>query len=244
MSYKEISHTEKNIEDSYFKAISKANNEELSTLHEVIYSDSNKDLQAGWTAKYIRKNAITVASNVGRDLEDVANLIKEQFVVLSLNNLDKDPNYIKSTVKYASAYVQSVLFSDKYKDMQAKKASLDIDNDNYQSITTITIDGAKRANAEALLSQQINRKDQLAFVQKVLEVGKDEAKVELALSERDFNKKFERSLRTIAKYQSSNKEEFVYLQALVNELIMTDVSDVELTLDDEIEEVYNESVRD
>ena len=167
------------------------------------------------------------------------------FITLCLReNKEISIGEIKHLLQYSYKYVQSITYSDLGKKHTAEhELSSFADNDNYQSITTITIDSAKRANAEALLSQQINRKDQLAFITKVLEVGKDATKTELGLSARDFNKKFERSLKTIAKYQSSNKEEFEYLQALVNELLMTDVSDVELTLDDEIEEVYNESVR-
>ena len=157
------------------------------------------------------------------------------------DTLISDARVMKGYVKESAKYTQKILYSDIKKESDLKQGlSFVVDNNNYKSITTITIDGARRANAEALLSQQINRKDQLAFITKVLKVGKDDAKAELGLSERDFNKKFERSLKTLAKYQASNTEDYEYMKVLINSMIMSDVSDLKQSESDEIADTYEQ----
>lgn len=242
MELKEISRTAQNITDTYLRTISNYEyQEDIVNMYEVINSDLNKEVTASWISEYIGAKAKSVAIQTGVDYQDVLILVKEQFMINAINNRDKDAKFIKKTVEYSAMYVKSVLFSDISKQRKARKGTSFINEDNLQPTQIeITIDSAKRANATALLEQQINRKDQLKFLETILEVGKDIAKAQLDLSERDFNKKLERALKTIAKYQTSNTKDYEYIKVLINSIIMSDVSDLEQSESDEIADTYTE----
>lgn len=242
MELKEISRTAQNITDTYLRVISNPEyQEDIVNIYEVINSDLNKEVTTSWISEYIGVKAKNVSIQTGIDYQDVLILVKEQFMINAVNNRDKDAKFIKKTVEYSAMYVKSVLFSDLSKQKKARKGTAFINEDNLQATQIeITIDSTKRANADALLSQQINRKDQLNFLETILKIGKDATKAQLGLSERDFNKKFERALKTLTKYQASNPENYEYAKILIDSMIMSNVSDLEQSEDDEIADTYAE----
>lgn len=242
MELTEISRTAQNITDTYLRAVSNSEyQEDITDMYLVVNSDLDRTIKTSWISEYIGTKAKNVSIQTGVDYQDVLILVKEQFMINLINNRNKDAKFIKKTVEYSAMYVKSVLFSDLSKQRKAREGTSFINEDNLQPTQIeITIDSAKRANATALLEQQINRKDQLKFLETILEVGKDATKAQLDLSERDFNKKLERALKTIAKYQTSNTEDYEYIKVLINSIIMSDVSDLEQSESDEIADTYTE----
>lgn len=262
MIIKEVSTTKVHIENAYIDAISNADTVVMTKL---IYA-MNKKHSKLWNAINNRTSITSVNIQKSVDFLDLKELIKMQFVVNLLHKItniiadSEDINskealsahevyqalivndaLITSYIKTSAKQIQKVVMSDISKKHSAEKGMAFINEDNLQPTQIeITIDSAKRANANALLSQQINRKDQLSFIQKVLEVGKDATKAELGLSERDFNKKFERALKTLTKYQASNTEDYEYAKVLINSMIMNNVSDLEQSESDEIADTYAE----
>lgn len=262
MKIKEVSTTKAHIENSYIDTISNADTVVMTKL---IYA-MNKKHSKLWNAINNRTSITSVNIQKSVDFLDLKELIKMQFVVNLLHKItntiadSEDVNskealsahevyqalivndaLITSYIKTSAKQIQKVVMSDISKKQQAEKGLSFINEDNTQATQIeIIIDSAKRANAEALLSQQINRKDQLNFLKTILEVGKDATKAELRLTERDFNKKFGRSLKTIAKYQESNTEDYEYSKVLIDSIIMSDVSDLEQSENDEIADTYAE----
>ena len=262
MKIKEVSTTKAHIENSYLDAVSSADSDvmtkliyEMNTKHTILWNKINN-----------RTSITSVNLQKSVDFLDLKELIKMQFVVNlmhkitniiadsedvdSKESLSADEVYqalivndtlINSYIKTSAKQVQKVVMSDISKKQQAEKGLSFISEDNLKPTQIeIVIDSSKRANAEALLSQQINRKDQLNFLKTILEVGKDATKTQLGLEERDFNKKFERALKTLTKYQVSNIEDYEYAKVLINSIIMADVSDLEQSEDDEIADTYAE----
>ncbi|WP_206753250.1 hypothetical protein, partial [Leuconostoc falkenbergense] len=183
-------------------------------------------------------------------LHKITNIISDSEDINSKEALSADEVYqalivndtlITSYIKTSAKQVQKVVMSDISKKHSSEKGLAFMNEDNLQPTQIeITIDSAKRANAVAMLSQQINRKDQLNFLKTILEFGKDETKAQLGLSERDFNKKFERALKTLTKYQASNIEDYEYAKVLINSIIMSNVSDLEQSENDEIADTYEQ----
>lgn len=242
MELKEISRTAQNITDTYLKNISNSEyQEDITDMYLVVNSDLDRTIRTSWISEYIGTKAKNVAIQTGVDYQDVLILVKEQFMINAINNRDKDAKFIKKTIEYSAMYVKSVLFSDISKQRKARKGTAFINEDNTQATQIeITIDSTKRATADALLSQQINRKDQLRFIETVLELGEDEAKEALGLDSRSFNKKRKRAEATLKDYQDNHKEDYEYAKALINSMIMSNVSDLEQSENDEIADTYEQ----
>lgn len=250
------------IENSYINVVASADSGVMTKL---IYT-MNTEHSKLWNKINNRTLITRVNLQKSVDFLDLKELIKMQFVVNLLHKItniiadSKDVDskesltpcevyqtlisndaLITGYVKTSSAQVQKVIMSDISKKQNAEKGTAFIDEDNLQPTQVeITIDGAKRANAESLLSMQINRKDQLTFIETVLELGEDEAKESLGLDSRSFNKKRKRAEATLKDYQDKHKEDYEYAKILIDSMIMSDVSDLEQSEDNEIADTYAE----
>lgn len=240
MELNKISHSAKNINDAYLRAISnKEVSDEAIQLYEIVNSDLNKGIKTSWISVYIAERAKYVATQTCVNFQDVLVLVKEQFIVNFLNNLDKDASFIKRTVRYSADYVQSVLFSDMAKDKEAREGLSFINEDDLQPTSVeITIDRSKRELAEALVNSLFSRKDQKAFIISVLTKGKEATKQEYGYSEKRINERLKKVEETLQKvYEKGDAE---YLKAIFGEIIETAVYDVEseMTNDDMLAELY------
>lgn len=240
MELTKITHSRKNIEDSYLRAVSTEGMEEaVATLYSVINSDTNPDVATSWIAKYIRKQSRIVASNTQTDFDIVLELVKEQFTVNALHSLDKDEAFLKSSIEYAGQYVQSILFSDLAKELESIKGQSFINEDELNDTETeITVKTTKKELASDMIDSLFNRKDQKAFVLSVITDGKDKTKEKYGYSEKRFNERVKKAEDTLKElYENGNAD---YIKSLFAEIIETAVYDTEseMTEDDVLDEMY------
>jgi len=247
MELNKVSHSAKNINDAYLRAISnKEVSDEAIQLYEVVNSDLNRGIKTSWVSVYIAERAKYVATQTGVNFQDVLILVKEQFIVNFLNNLDKDASFIKRTVRYSADYVQSVLFSDMAKDKEAREGLSFINEDQTKAtVVTITIDASKRRLAESLATTQVVRKDQRKFILSLLNSGKEATMKEYGYTEKRFNERLAKALDVIAKYQSKNADDYLYLKSFVNEIIETDAYDAQeaMSEDEQLQELWDLETR-
>lgn len=247
MELNKVSHSAKNINDAYLRAISnKEVSDEAIQLYEVVNSDLIRGIKTSWVSVYIAERAKYVATQTGVNFQDVLILIKEQFIVNFLNNLDKDASFIKRTVRYSADYVQSVLFSDMAKDKEAREGLSFINEDQTKAtVVTITIDASKRRLAESLATTQVVRKDQRKFILSLLNSGKEATMKEYGYTEKRFNERLAKALDVIAKYQGKNADDYLYLKSFVNEIVETDAYDAQeaMSEDEQLQELWDLETR-
>lgn len=243
MELTKITHSRKNIEDGYMKAVStKGMEEAVATLYSVINSDTNPDVATSWIAKYIRKQSRIVASNTQIDFDTVLELVKQQFMVNALHSLDKDEAFLKSSIDYSAQYVQSILFSDLAKELESIKGQAFINEDVLNDTETeITVKATKKELAEDMIDELFNRKDQKAFVISVITIGKDKTKEKYGYSEKRFNERVKKAEDTLK--ESYKKGDANYIKSLFAEIIETAVYDTEseMTEDDVLAEMYHQT---
>lgn len=240
MELKKITHSRKNIENSYLKAVStKGMEEAVATLYSVINSDTNPEVATSWIARYIRKQSRIVASNTQIDFDTVLELVKQQFFVNALHSLNKDEAFLKSSIELSGVYVQSVLFSDLAKELESIKGQAFINEDVLNDTETeITVKATKKELAEDIVDELFNRKDQKEFVLSVITIGKDKTKEKYGYSEKRFNERLGKAEATLKNvYESGDAS---YIKSLFGEIIETSVYDTEaeMTEDDVLAEMY------
>ncbi|WP_312693892.1 hypothetical protein [Leuconostoc pseudomesenteroides] len=236
MELKKISHSTKNINDNYLRILG---NKEAITLYKVVNSDLNSAVKTSWIATAINERAKYVSIQTGVDYQEVQVLIKQQFIINALNNLNKDSNFIKKTIRFSADYVQSVLFSDMAKELEAIKGQSFINEDELNDTKMeISIKETQKELAEDLINQLFTRKDQKAFVLSVITDGKDKTMSKYGYSEKRFNERVKRVESTLKKaYENGDND---YIKSLFGEIIETVVYDVEseMTEDDVLAEMY------
>lgn len=240
MELKKITHSRKNIEDSYLKAVStKGMEEAVSTLYLVINSDTNPSVATSWIAKYIRKQSRVVSYNTQVDFDTVLELVKQQFMVNAINSTEKDEAFLKSSIDYSAQYVQSILFSDLAKEITSIKGQAFINEDVLNDTKTeITVKTTKKELASDMIDELFNRKDQKAFVLSVITIGKDKTKEKYGYSEKRFNERLNKAEATLKKMYKSGDAD--YIKSIFGEIIETAVYDTESEMmeDDNIAELY------
>lgn len=236
---KVIRQTPKHIETAYFKAISALDDDLAGAM--VHMTDWRPMKENHWIGNSLMVQARLVSGHTGVDLSDTFQMIREQFTVLFLSHADeKDIKLINSTIKYASVYVQSILFSEKAKRAEAKKGTSFILADGHaDNSRTVAIDEAKAMAIDALLDALIKRQDQRDFIKTVLTEGQQKAQETLGLETKRFNEKLTRALASIEK--GRNKDEYKYMMSLMGEILET-AHDTELTEQEELQAVYAESI--
>lgn len=234
MELKKISHSRKNIEDSYIRAVSTPGMEDTITmLYQVINSDDN------WIANYIRKQSKIVEFNTRMDFDVILDLVRQQFLVNAVHSLEKNSAFLKRSIKDSAYYVQSVLFSDMAKELEAIKGQSFINEDELNDTKMeISIKETQKELAEDLINQLFTRKDQKAFVLSVITDGKDKTMSKYGYSEKRFNERVKKVEATMKKMYKSGDAD--YIKSLVGEILETAVYDTqaEMTVDDEIAEMY------
>lgn len=234
MELKKISHSRKNIEDSYIRAVSTPGMEDTITmLYQVINSDDN------WIANYIRKQSKIVQFNTRMDFDIILDLVRQQFLVNAVHSLEKNSAFLKRSIKDSADYVQSVLFSDMAKELEAIKGQSFINEDELNDTKMeISIKETQKELAEDLINQLFTRKDQKAFVLSVITNGKEYTMNEYGYSEKRFNERIKKVEATMKKaYENGDNDS---TKSLVGEILETAVYDTqaEMTVDDEIAEMY------
>lgn len=234
MELKKISHSRKNIEDSYIRAVSTPGMEDTITmLYQVINSDDN------WIANYIRKQSKIVQFNTRMDFDLILDLVRQQFLVNAVHSLEKNSAFLKRSIKDSADYVQSVLFSDLAKELEAIKGQSFINEDELNDTKMeISIKETQKELAEDLINQLFTRKDQKAFVLSVITDGKDKTMSKYGYSEKRFNERVKRVESTLKKaYENGDND---YIKSLFGEIVETVVYDVEseMTEDDILAEMY------
>lgn len=236
---KVITHTPKHVETAYFKAVSAL--DEASAKAMLKMTDYQPHKTNHWIGASLMKQAKLVSHNTGVDVYDVFNLIREQFTVLFLSHPDeKNEALLGTTIKYASVYIQSILFSEKAKKSEAKSGSgFILKGGHVDNSRTVAIDNAKAMMIDDLLATLFKRQDQRNFVKTILMHGQERAQRMLGLATKDFNKKLKRALESIER--GRDKQEYQYVSSLMAE-VLESANDTELTEQEQLEALYQESV--
>lgn len=233
MTLKIVKNSVKNVEDDYIRLISTADNETATNLIRVT-------TESGWISAEITKEAGRVAHYTGKDYDYIRELICNQFIVNALNQPEKDAKYVKSSIKFASKYVQKVVFSDMAKVEQVKWGMGYIQGGGHvDNSITVAVDQAKAEMIDDLLASLIKRHDQKDFIALILTYGAGKAQEMLELETKDFNRKVERALESIKR--GRNKDEYKYMMSLLGEILET-AYETPLTEQEEMDAFYKESI--
>ena len=164
---------------------------------------------------------------------------RQQFLVNAVHSREKNSAFLKRSKKDSAYYVQSFLFSDMAKELEAIKGQSFINEDELNDTKMeISIKETQKELAEDLINQLFTRKDQKAFVLSVITNGKEYTMNEYGYSEKRFNERIKKVEATMKKaYKNGDND---YIKSLVGEILETAVYDTqaEMTMDDEIDEVY------
>lgn len=233
MTLKIVKNSVKNVEDDYIRLISTVDNETATALIAVTTEN-------GWVASEITKEAGRVAHYTGKDYNYIRELICNQFIVNALNQPEKDAKYVKSSIKFASKYVQKVVFSDMAKVEQVKWGMGYIQGGGHvDNSVTVAVDQAKAEMIDDLLSSLIKRQDQKDFITLILTYGAGKSQEMLGLETNRFNEKLTRAIASIEK--GRNKDEYKYMMSLMGEILET-AYETPLTGQEEMDAFYKESI--